>query len=103
MSYFKNITEAGKKQITERVKQTIKQKKVIVKQERPKTPEIKQEHLDINPTIKTIKDIPNVNIMTSGKLLGIHLRAQKKPMLKQFIKYLTKLLEDNKNEPNNKK
>ncbi len=98
MSYLKNIAKAGKEQITERVKQTVKQKEVIVKQERPKTPKIKQEHLDINPTIKSVKDIPNVNIMTSGKLLGVRLRDKKEPMLKQFLKYLTKLLEEEKND-----
>jgi hypothetical protein len=82
VSYLKNIAEAGKKQIVERVRQ------------KPKTPKIKQEHLNLNPTIKSVKDIPNVNIMTSGKLLGIRLRDKKEPMLKQFLKYLTKLLEE---------
>ena len=97
MIYLKNIAEAGKKQITERVRQTIRQKKETVGQKPRQTPKIRQEHLDINPTIKSIKDIPNVNIMTSGKLLGVRLRDKKEPMLKQFLKYLTKLLEEEKN------
>ena len=99
MSYLEKIAQAGKKQVTEKVKQTVKQKKVIVKQEKPTIKqERKQEHLKLNPTVKTIKDIPNTNIMTSGKLLGIHLRDKKEPMLKQLKKYITKLLGEEKND-----
>lgn len=93
MSFLKDIAKAGEKQIQNRVKQTVKQNKVSVKQEKPKNPKPRQEHLSLNPTVKSIKDIPNTNIMTSGKLLGIRLRDKKKPMLKQFIKYLTNLVE----------
>ena len=91
MSYLKNIAEAGKKQVQEKVKQTVKQKIEIVKQPKPK---IKQEHLSLNPTVKSIADIPNVNIMASGKLLGVRLRDKKEPMLKQIVKYITNLLEE---------
>ena len=94
MSYLKNLAEAGKKQkITkEIVKQSVKQ---TVKQDKPKIPkQPKQQHLSLNPTVKSIKDIPNVNIMTSGKLLGIRLRDKKEPMLKQLIKYITNLVEE---------
>ena len=101
MSYLDNLGKILKEQQQEKdknVRQIVRQKEVIVKQSTPKTPRTKkEEHLDINPTIKSIKDIPNVNIMTSGKLLGVRLRDKKEPMLKQFLKYLTKLLEEEKN------
>jgi hypothetical protein len=67
------------------VKQTVKQKNNIVKQK-------KKEPFDVNPKVKSIDDIPNTNIITSGKLIGIRLRAKKPKMLENLRDYINKLL-----------
>lgn len=102
MSYLKNIAKAGKAQVQENVKQTVKQNKESVKQTKPKRPRPqppaikKKQPIILNPNVKSIDDIPNTNIMTSGKLLGVRLRATKEIMLKEFAKYITNLLENEK-------
>lgn len=90
MSFLKELKKIEIKPI---VKQTVKQKIQIVK----------QDIFKINPEIKTIDDIPNINIMTSGNLLGVYLRANRRNMLKRLRSYIDKLLLGEKNELNNKK
>jgi len=89
MSFLKDIKEKEVKPVV------IKRKPRVVKQdiinlERP------IEHIipKINPNIESIVDIPNINIMTSGILLGISLRDNKVKMLEELqtrIEYLLKL------------
>ena len=67
------------------VKQSVKQKNIIVKQ--TPTPK-KDKPLKLNPNVKSLADIPNTNIMTIGNLLGVRLRAKKPIMLKQLIKHI---------------
>lgn len=79
MSFLKDLKKVEPEPT---VKQSVKQI--------PKT--VKQETLKLNPNVKSIEDIPNVNIMTSGNLLGISLRAKRKKMLEELITYITELL-----------
>jgi len=97
MSFLKDIAKKGNEQIQERVKQTVKQKKIVVKQKDDDIVEYikqKQETFEINPTVISLKDIPNTNIMTSGKLIGVHLRAEKKEMLKKLMNYIGDLIKN---------
>ena len=94
MSFLKGITKAGNNQIKEHVKQTVKQKTTIVKQP-PRAPPLKKyEPFKINPKVKSIVDIPNVNIMTSGNFIGIRLRAGKKEMLEILMNYIGDLIKN---------
>lgn len=84
MSFLKEL-KPKKVEIKPIVKQSVKQKDIIVKQiPSPK----KDKPLKLNPNVKSLADIPNTNIMTIGNLLGIRLRAKKKIMLKQLIKHI---------------
>ena len=98
MSFLKDL----KPKKVETVKQTVKQitpKKQIVKQ--IPSPKINKP-LKLNPNVKSLADIPNVNIMTIGSLLGVRLRAKKGVMLKQLIKHIEKnLLSGEKNDEKN--
>ena len=88
MSFLENL----KKQP---IKETFKQKNESFKQ---KNKSFKQDIFKINPEVKTINDIPNTNIMTSGKLIGVRLRANKKKMLEDLRDYINNLLESEKND-----
>lgn len=85
MSFLKNLEKKSK----EIIREIVKQKPIIVKQ-LPRI--VKQNDFDINPQVKSIRDIPNTNIITSGKLLGIRLRANKKGMLRQLKNYINKFV-----------
>ncbi|KKN04525.1 hypothetical protein LCGC14_1096520 [marine sediment metagenome] len=92
MSFLKNLKKVEIKPVIKKIetKPTIKQ---IIKQ---KKEEFKQDTFKINPEVKNIPDIPNTNIMTSGKLIGIRLRANKKEMLGQLRNYIDNLLKSEK-------
>jgi len=81
MSFLENLKAQPKEKIS-------KQPKEIKKNE-----SFKQDIFKINPEVKTINDIPNTNIMTSGKLIGVRLRANKKKMLEDLRSYIDNLLE----------
>lgn len=83
MSYLEDLEKFVKEQKA-KATQFVKQKPKIVKQKREI---VKQDSFEINPRVKSLDDIPNTNIITSGKLIGIRLRADKKQMLKDLIKY----------------
>lgn len=80
MSFLKEFKKIEPKPI---VKQSVKQTRTIVKQEK----------VELNPNVNSIDDIPNTNIMTAGILLGVSLRANKKQMLENLKKYIDNLLE----------
>nr|BDI55164.1 MAG: hypothetical protein [uncultured archaeon] len=83
MSFLKGLKKTEPK--------IVKQKEGFVKQT-PKS--FKQEEFELNPKVKTIDDIPNTNIMTSGKLIGIRLRANKEIMLKNLKEYIEGLIKN---------
>ncbi|KKK98722.1 hypothetical protein LCGC14_2639890 [marine sediment metagenome] len=84
MSFLKGLKKIEAKPIVKQEVRIVKQTKSIVRQ--------KQESLNINPKVKSLSDIPNVNIMTSGNLIGIRLRADKKEMLKNLMNYIENLI-----------
>lgn len=86
MSFLKDLKKQPKTEM-------FKQKEKSVKQ---KTESFKQETLKLNPNVKSIEDIPNTNIMTSGNLLGIRLRAKKSKMLEELQNYIGELLKNAK-------
>jgi len=86
MSFLENLKVQPKEKISKQPKErSVKKKEVF-----------KQDSFKINPEIKTIDDIPNTNIMTSGHLIGISLRANRKKMLEQLRSYIDNLLKSEK-------
>ena len=86
MSFLKGLKKVETKPSVKQFKQSVKQIPIIVK----------QEEFELNPKVKTIDDIPNTNIMTSGKLIGIRLRADKPKMLKHLKEYIEGLIKNDK-------
>jgi len=86
MSFLKGLKKEEKIEVFKQDKEPFKQK--------PKS--FKQEEFELNPKVKTIDDIPNTNIMTSGKLIGIRLRADKPKMLKHLKEYIEGLIKNDK-------
>jgi len=85
MSFLKDLKKTEPKPKIE----SFKQKKEPFKQ---KEKSFKQDDFEVNPKVKSINDIPNTNIITSGKLIGIRLRAKKPKMLMNLRDYINKLL-----------
>ena len=95
------------KELKPKKEESFKQKEVVFKQKKESfkqtsTPK-KDTPLKLKPKVKSLADIPNTNIMTIGSLLGVRLRAKKPIMLKQLVKHINKILEEEKNELNTKK
>ena len=82
MSFLKKLKKQPEREMFKQPKESFKQKEEM----------FKQDTFKINPEVKTIDNIPNTNIMTSGKLIGIRLRANKKKMLEQLRSYIDNLL-----------
>jgi len=97
MSYLDNIEKILKDK-KDKKEQKKKVFKPTFKQSFKQNENIKQDTFEINPEVKTINDIPNTNIMTSGKLIGVRLRANKKKMLEDLRDYINNLLESEKND-----
>ncbi len=98
MSFLKEIKKIEPKttEITPKVK-SFKQKNNRLNR---KTETFKQKDFEINPNVKSIDDIPTTNIMTSGNLLGIVLRATRPKMLKNLRNHINNLLSGEKNAKN---
>ena len=96
MSFLKDLKKKEAKPVV--IKQPIPPpiKNNLINTSEPLYPQpyIQTEHIipKINPNIESIVDIPNINIMTSGILLGISLRDNKIKMLEKLHERIGDLL-----------